>query len=349
MSTTENQREKGNDEREKAAVKLLEGKELKKKNIRESEGDLLDEERAKMDNLCFLNEDARGQDAVDGLSSGPIAGSSPAQSKANAMPTGGVSLEKRAETSDKGKEGTQGAKHDNISPLPTGHKEVVNESGNEYEHLNRGEIIEGGLAGSGVLPDKAIEVPEELGRPGADSPMADVVQYSLESEQRDEDDGNVAEDQRIASRVSMEKSAEELEQVLQNSTEVRPSAKLAQIEPAPIEVSVDKTTVESEQSQEAPIEILSTTVANDVQNENEERNVGEPVKEGAEPKQAEEATEIVTTLIAGANSNPEEHEICQLIGEPPIDVEGDVEKDQEQEQIGGADPSEAPSSLPATN
>lgn len=83
MSTTENQREKGNDEREKAAVKLLEGKELKKKNIRESEGDLLDEERAKMDNLCFLNEDARGQDAVDGLSSGPIAGSSPAQSKAN--------------------------------------------------------------------------------------------------------------------------------------------------------------------------------------------------------------------------------------------------------------------------
>lgn len=145
------------------------------------------------------------------------------------MPTGGVSLEKRAETSDKGNEGTQGAKHDNISPLPTGHKEVVNESGNEYEHLNRGEIIEGGLAGSGVLPDKAIEVPEELGRPGADSSMADVAQYSLESEQRDEDDGNVAEDQRIASRVSMEKSAEELEQVLQNSTEVRPSAKLAQI------------------------------------------------------------------------------------------------------------------------
>lgn len=180
------------------------------------------------------------------------------------MPTGGVSLEKRAETSDKGKEEIQGAKHDSISPLPAGHKEVGNESGNEYEHSNRGEIIEeGGLAGSGVLPDKAIEVPEGLGRPGADSSMADVVQNSLESEQRDEDDGNVAEDQRIASRVSMEKTAEELEQVLQNSTEVRPSAKLAQIghekhgechgckaikgvEPASIEVSIDKTTVESE-------------------------------------------------------------------------------------------------------
>lgn len=82
MSATENQREKGNDEREKAAVELLEGKELKKNNIREP-GDLLDEEGAKMDNSCFLNEEARGQDAVDGLSSGPITGSSPAQSKAN--------------------------------------------------------------------------------------------------------------------------------------------------------------------------------------------------------------------------------------------------------------------------
>lgn len=83
MSTTGNQREKGNDEREKAAVELLEGKELRKKNIREPEGYLLDEEGAKMDNSFFLNEGARGQDAVDGLSSGPFAGSSPVQPKAS--------------------------------------------------------------------------------------------------------------------------------------------------------------------------------------------------------------------------------------------------------------------------
>lgn len=228
------------------------------------------------------------------------------------MSTGRVSLQKRAETFEMGKEEIHGAKHDSISPLPTGHKGVINESGNEDEHSNRGEIIEeGGLAGSGGLPDKAIEAPEKLGGPGADSASADFVQNSLESEQRDEDDGNVAEDQRIASRFFMEKTAEELEQLLQNSTEFPPSAKLAQIgheehgeshgckaingvEPASIEVSVDKTTVKSEQSQEAPIEILSTTVANDVQNENGKRNVGEPVKEDAEPKQAEEATETVT-------------------------------------------------------
>lgn len=328
MSTTENQRGKGNGEREKATVELLEGKELKKTNIREP-GDLLDEEGAKMDNSCFLNEKARGQDAVDGLSSGPIAGSSPAQSKANgrftalnssrkcqrfiAMSTGGASLEKRSETSDKGNDEIQGAKHDSISPLPTGHKEVIDESGKVDEHSNRGEIIEErGLAESGGLPDKAIEAPEKLGGPDADSSSADIVQNSLESEQRDENEGDMAEDQRMASRVSMEKTAEELEQVLQNSTEIRPSAKLAQIgheehgeshgckaiigaEPASIEVSVDKTTVESEQSQEAPIGILSTTVANEVQNENEERNVREPVKEGAEPKQAEGAIETVTT------------------------------------------------------
>ncbi|KAE8543418.1 hypothetical protein D1P53_000129 [Cryptococcus gattii VGV] len=369
MSTTEIQKEKGNGEREKVAGELLEGKELKRKNIsRKPEGDLLDEERAKMDNSSFLNEEARGQDAVDGLSSAPFTGSSAVQSKANAMSPGGVSLQKRAETSETGKEEIQGAKHDSISPLPTGHKEVINESGNEDEHSNRGEIIEeGGLAGSGGLPDKAIEVPEKLGGRGADSSSADVVQNSLKSEQRDEDGGNVAEDQRIASRVSMEKTAEELEQVLQNATEIRPSAKLAQIdheehgeshgrkaiigvEPASIEVSVDKTTVEPEQSQEAPIEILSTTVANEVQNENGERNVGEPVKEGAEPKQAEEATETVTPLIAAdGNSNPEEHEISQLLGEPPLDAEGDAEKVQEPEQIPGAVPSEAPSSLPATN
>nr|KIR84102.1 hypothetical protein I308_05508 [Cryptococcus tetragattii IND107] len=365
MSTTENQRGKGNGEREKATVELLEGKELKKTNIREP-GDLLDEEGAKMDNSCFLNEKARGQDAVDGLSSGPIAGSSPAQSKANAMSTGGASLEKRSETSDKGNDEIQGAKHDSISPLPTGHKEVIDESGKVDEHSNRGEIIEErGLAESGGLPDKAIEAPEKLGGPDADSSSADIVQNSLESEQRDENEGDMAEDQRMASRVSMEKTAEELEQVLQNSTEIRPSAKLAQIgheehgeshgckaiigaEPASIEVSVDKTTVESEQSQEAPIGILSTTVANEVQNENGERNVREPVKEGAEPKQAEGAIETVTTLIADANSNPDAHEISQLLGESPLDAEGDAEEVQERELL-GAGASEAPSSLPATN
>ncbi|ADV22854.1 Hypothetical Protein CGB_F1680C [Cryptococcus gattii WM276] len=365
MSTTGNQREKGNDEREKAAVELLEGKELRKKNIREPEGYLLDEEGAKMDNSCFLNEGARGQDAVDGLSSGPFAGSSPVQPKASAMSTGGASLEKRAETSDKGKEEVQGAKHDSISPLPTGHKEVINESGNEDEQLNRVEIIEEGrLAGSGGLPDKAIEDPEKFGGPGADSASADVVQNSLESEQRDEDDGNAAEEQRIASRVFMEKTAEELEQLLQNSTEIPPSAKLAQIgheghgeshgckaidgvKPASIEIPVDKTMVKSEQSQEALIEILSTTVANEVQNENGERDVEEPVKEGAEPKQAEEATETVTPLIADAIPNLEEHEISQCLGEPPLDVEGEAEKVQV--QIPEAGSSEAPSSLPATN
>lgn len=93
MSATENQREKGNDEREKAAVELLEGKELKKKNIR-GPGDLLDE-GAKMDNSCFLNEEARDQDAVDGLSSGSITGSSPAQSKANGRFTALNSSRKR--------------------------------------------------------------------------------------------------------------------------------------------------------------------------------------------------------------------------------------------------------------
>lgn len=222
------------------------------------------------------------------------------------IPTRRVSLEKRTEIFAKDEGGIQGAKNNAISSIQARQKEVTNEGGNSAEQINGAKIVE-----EGGLPGKALDAQEDLEGPGETSSSTDVVQKDPESDQKGANDGNAGEDQRTELGNSMEKAAEELEQPLQNSTESRPSAEGAQtgneehgqshgreaievIGPESTEASIDKTTVEPEQPQEAR-EILSTTeVASDVQNENGQGHPGESVKEGAEPEQPDEPAETVT-------------------------------------------------------
>ncbi|EAL20317.1 hypothetical protein CNBF1280 [Cryptococcus deneoformans B-3501A] len=361
-STTEIQEDKGNDEREKVAVELLKGEVLKKNSIGETEGgDLLDKGQAKADQSSFVNEEAYDQDVVDGLSSDPIAGPSPTPSKASVIPTRRVSLEKRTEIFAKDEGGIQGAKNNAISSIQARQKEVTNEGGNSAEQINGAKIVE-----EGGLPGKALDAQEDLEGPGETSSSTDVVQKDPESDQKGANDGNAGEDQRTELGNSMEKAAEELEQPLQNSTESRPSAEGAQtgneehgqshgreaievIGPESTEASIDKTTVEPEQPQEAR-EILSTTeVASDVQNENGQGHPGESVKEGAEPEQPDEPAETVTALITDAKANPEENEVSQLLAEPPLNAEDDVETVEKPQHIIEAGLSEAHLSPPFAN
>ncbi|AFR95952.1 hypothetical protein C343_04060 [Cryptococcus neoformans C23] len=361
-STPEIQEDKWNDEEETIAVELLKGEELKRNSIGETEGDLLDEEQAKADQSSFMIEDAPDQDAADALGSDPIAGPDPTRSKAGAIPTRRVSLEKRTEIYVKYKEEIQGSNDNGISPVQARRKEVINEGEDETEQINGVEVVE-----KGRLPGKALDAPRDLQGPGENSSSTDIVQKNLESELRGGDNGNAGEDQRIAPGTSVKKAAEELEQSQQNATESRPSAEVVQIgneepgeshgcevvdgiEPACTEASIDKTTVEPEQRQEAPREILSTTgVASEVQNGTGQGHLGEPVKEGAEPEQPEEPeepAETVTTLIIDAKTNPKEHKVSQLLAEPPLNADGDAETVQEPQRIIEAGPSKAHSSPP---
>ncbi|OXB36476.1 hypothetical protein LQV05_004774 [Cryptococcus neoformans] len=361
-STTEIQEDKWNDERGTITAELLIREELKRNSIGETEGNLLDEEQAKADQSSFMIEDAPNQDAADALSSGPIARPDPTRSKADAIPTRRVSLEKRTEIFVKDKEEIQGSNDNGISPVQARQKEVINEGENETEQINGVEVVE-----KGRLPGKALDAPRDLQGPGENTSSTDIVQKNLESEQRGGDNGNAGEDQRIAPGTSVEKAAEELEQSQQNATENRPSAEVVQIgneepgeshgrevvdgiEPASTEASIDKTTVEPEQRQEAPREILSTTgVASEVQYGTGQDHLGEPVKEGAEPEQPEQPAETVTTLITDAKTNPKEHKVSHLLAEPPLHADGDAETVQEPQRIIEASPSKAHSSPPLAN
>ncbi|OXG23754.1 hypothetical protein C367_03740 [Cryptococcus neoformans Ze90-1] len=361
-STIEIQEDKWNDEEETIAVELLKREELKGNSIGETEGDLLDEEQAKADQSSSMIEDAPDQDAADALGSDPIAGPDPTRSKAGAIPTRRVSLEKRTEIYVKYKEEIQGSNDNGISPVQARQKEVINEGEDETEQINGVEVVE-----KGRLPGKALDAPRDLQGPGENSSSTDIVQKNLESEQRGGDNGNGGEDQRIAPGTSVEKAAEELEQSQQNATESRPSAEVVQIgneepreshgrevvdgiEAASTEASIDKTTVEPEQRQEAPREILSTTgVASEVQNGTGQDRLGEPVKEGAEPEQPEEPAETVTTLITDAKTNPKEHKVSHHLAEPPLHADGDAETVQEPQRIIEAGPSKAHSSPPLAN
>ncbi|OWZ73715.1 hypothetical protein AYX14_00865 [Cryptococcus neoformans] len=361
-STPEIQEDKWNDEEETIAVELLKGEELKRNSIGETEGDLLDEGQAKADQSSSMIEDAPDQDAADALGSDPIAGPDPTRSEAGAIPTRRVSLEKRTEIYVKYKEEIQGSNDNGISPVQARQKEVINEGEDETEQINGVEVVE-----KGRLPGKALDAPRDLQGPGENSSSTDIVQKNLESEQRGGDNGNAGEDQRIAPGTSVEKAAEELEQSQQNATERRPSAEVVQIgneepreshgrevvdgiEAASTEASIDKTTVEPEQRQEAPREILSTTgVASEVQNGTGQDRLGEPVKEGAEPEQPEEPAETVTTLITDAKTNPKEHKVSHHLAEPPLHADGDAETVQEPQRIIEAGPSKAHSSPPLAN
>lgn len=395
-STIEIQEDKWNDEEETIAVELLKREELKGNSIGETEGDLLDEEQAKADQSSSMIEDAPDQDAADALGSDPTAGPDPTRSKAGgkfvalntahpnvngfiAIPTRRVSLEKRTEIYVKYKEEIQGSNDNGISPVQARQKEVINEGEDETEQINGVEVVE-----KGRLPGKALDAPRDLQGPGENSSSTDIVQKNLESEQRGGDNGNGGEDQRIAPGTSVEKAAEELEQSQQNATESRPSAEVVQIgneepreshgrevvdgiEAASTEASIDKTTVEPEQRQEAPREILSTTgVASEVQNGTGQDRLGEPVKEGAEPEQPEEPAETVTTrklfrtispatslvlmsgivVITDAKTNPKEHKVSHHLAEPPLHADGDAETVQEPQRIIEAGPSKAHSSPP---